>query len=332
MRNLAIVLLVATATAAIGAPAFSPNAPDEQFRDFPHAPPMRVRVRDETGRVRWPFVYRIRLVNRLEQRYAEDRSAPVPLRCLGPTGVLDVADRSSGPLLLLGSDSFGRDIWARILFGARTSLAVALIAAAGALLIGVIIGSAAGYFGGALDEALMRFGEFVIVLPGIYVVLALRMLLPLVLTPGEVFALISGILALAGWPFVARGVRAIVQAERGRDYCAAAVSLGAGRVRVLARHLLPATAGFLGVQVTILLPAFILAEATLSYVGLGFSAPVASWGAMLRDEAGTTTLTEFPWTLAPAAAIFVVVLACNLLVDTSGANPIGSTRRVRAAD
>lgn len=330
MRRWAIALLAVIALAAIAAPALAPNSPDEEFRDFQHAPPMRVHVRDAEGHLRAPFVYRIRLVNRLEERYEEDRSTPAPLAWFTREAVVDVADRSAGPLLLLGADSFGRDIWARILFGARTSLAVALIATAGALLIGIVIGSAAGYLGGAADEILMRLGEFVIVLPGIYVVLGLRMLLPLVLSVGQVFALISGILALAGWPFVARGVRAIVLSEKGRDYCAAAVSLGAGDLRVLVRHILPACAGFLAVQVTILMPAFILAEATLSYVGLGFPAPAASWGAMLRDEGGTATLTEFPWTLAPSAAIFVVVLACNLLVESSGADPIGSTRRVRA--
>jgi peptide/nickel transport system permease protein len=325
-------MLALVALSAAAAPFLAPNAPGEEFRDFPNAPPMRIRVRGEDGRFHAPFVYPIRLVNRLEQRYEADRTTRATLRWFRAGTLVDVRDRSAGPLLLLGADSFGRDVWARLLFGGRTSLAIALMATAGALLIGVLLGALAGHRGGATDEILMRLSEFVLVLPGIYVVLGLRMLLPLVLSSGQVFALISGILALAGWPFVARGVRAIVQIERSRDYAAAAVSIGASDLRVIARHLLPAAGGFVGVQTTILVPAFILAEATLTYVGLGFPAPVASWGAMLRDAGGATTLAEFPWTLAPAAAIFLVVLACNLFVEGSGADPIGATRPVRHAD
>lgn len=332
MRNLALVLLALVAMVTIAAPAFAPNAPDEEFRDFPHAPPMRIRIRAADGRIRAPFVYRMRLVDRLMRRYEEDRTSPLALRWLSPAGIVDVSDPSAGPLLLLGADSFGRDIWSRTLFGARTSLAVAAVATMGALLIGLALGAIAGYAGGVTDEILMRVSELVLVLPGIYVVLGLRMLLPLVLSAREVFVLMAGILALAGWPFVARGVRAIVQTERNRDYCVAAESLGAGDARILTRHILPASSGFLGVQATILFPAFILAEATLSYVGVGFPAPVSSWGVMLKEEAGAATFAEFPWTLAPAAAIFVVVLACNLLVQASGADPIGMTREMRPVD
>lgn len=332
MRKVAFAMLAAIVAAILAAPALAPNNPNEEFRNFQHAPPMRIRVRDVDGSLHAPFVYRIRLVNRLEQRYEEDQTRRMRLRWFSSSGIVDVADASSGPLLLLGADSFGRDVWSRVLFGARTSIAVAAAATAGALLIGVALGSIAGYAGGAVDEILMRVSEFVVVLPGIYVVLGLRMLLPLVLSPAQVFVLMAGILAVAGWPFVARGVRAIVQSERTREYCAAALSLGAGHRRVLVRHLLPASAGFLGVQLTILVPAFILAEATLSFVNLGFPPPVASWGTMLREEAGATTLAEFPWTLAPAAGIFLVVLACNLLVQSSNADPIGVVHRVRGVD
>ena len=151
-----------------------------------------------------------------------------------------------------------------LVVGTRTSLGVAFIAALGALLLGALVGGLAGYAGGAIDEALMRVADFVLVLPAIYVVLALRAVMPLVLPPVAVFGLIAGLLALVGWPWVARGVRAIVAAERQRDYIAAAISLGAGPGRLIVRHLLPATVGFLVVQAALLVPAFILAEATLS--------------------------------------------------------------------
>ena len=139
-----------------------------------------------------------------------------------------------------------------------------------ALAIGALVGGVAGYAGGTVDDLLSRFTDFVLVLPAIYVALALRAVMPLVLPPATVFALLGGIFALLGWPIVARGVRAIVASERERDYAVAGHALGARPSRILLRHLLPAAGGYLGVQATLLLPAFILAEATLSYVGLGF--------------------------------------------------------------
>ena len=137
-----------------------------------------------------------------------------------------------------------------------------------------------------------------------------------VLSTSTVFGLMAGIFSLVGWPFVARGVRGIVTAERDREYVVAAQSLGASSWRIMGRHLLPACAGYLLVQATLLLPSFILAEATLSYVGLGFPGNVPTWGTMLRDAANVTAMTRFPWTLAPAAAIFLVVLAANVILQS----------------
>jgi peptide/nickel transport system permease protein len=168
-----------------------------------------------------------------------------------------------------------------------------------------------------VDEALMRLSDFVIVLPAMYVVLSLRAALPLVLPPAQVFALVAGILALVGWPIVARGVRAIVASERERDYAQAAIALGAGRARLLLRHLLPAARGFLAAQAALLVAAFILAEATLSYVGLGFPDPSVSWGVMLQEASNVSAMADAPWTLAPAAGIFLLVLGVNLAAPPS---------------
>jgi peptide/nickel transport system permease protein len=148
-----------------------------------------------------------------------------------------------------------------------------------------------------------------------YVALALRAALKLVLPPAEVFALLTGIFAIVGAPFIARGVRAIVRSEKQLEYSAAAASLGASHLRLLLRHLLPAARGFVAVQVTLLVPSFIVAEATLSYVGLGFPDPVASWGTMLHDASTVRAFADFPWLLSPAAAMFLVVLGLNLVMQ-----------------
>ncbi len=321
MSRAGLALVAGVALAAVLAPALAPNPPHARFPDRSFAPPMPIRVIDDAGRWRTPFVYPIRLADRLERRYEEDRSSPVPLTWFSRGIVAQVSDAQRGPWLPLGGDSAGRDVFARVVYGARLSLAVALAATLGALLVGTLAGGTAGVAGGLVDEALMRLSDFVIVLPAMYVVLALRAALPLVLPPAQVFALVAGILAVVGWPIVARGVRAIVASERERDYAQAARALGAGRVRLLVRHLLPAAGGFLAAQAALLTAAFILAEATLSYVGLGFPDPSVSWGVMLQEAANVAAVADAPWTLAPAAGIFLLVLGVNLATATAARRP-----------
>jgi peptide/nickel transport system permease protein len=202
------------------------------------------------------------------------------------------------------------------------TLALAAISALAAVLVGAIAGGIAGYAGGLVDDVLSRVSEFILVLPAIYVVLALRGVMPLVLPASTVFALLAGIFALLGWPVVARGVRAIVASERHREYAMAAQAVGVRPTRLLFVHLLPAARGHVAVQMTLLVPAFILAEATMSYVGLGFPATTPTWGTMLQDAANVAALGDAPWALAPAVAIFIVVLAVNLLVQGTGRPPV----------
>jgi len=202
-----------------------------------------------------------------------------------------------------------------LLFGAQLSLGVTLIGALGALAVGALVGGLAGSAGGRLETWLMLAADFVLVLPGVYLVLVLRAMLPLELSTGAVFWLMAGLFAVAGWPHVARGVRAIVAAERSRDYTEAARAAGAGPWRLL-KHLLPATRGFLAVEIVLLVPALLVAETTISYLGLGFPEPTASWGTMLHEAENVPIMREAPWMLAPAAALFVVVLAVQLAAGT----------------
>ena len=300
IRRAALFLAVLTGVAVL-APMVAPYESGEAFRGFLHAPPMRPHFAGVS-----PVVYPLVLADRLEQRFEPDRSRTVRLPW--------VERDSTAPVFLFGADDFGRDVLSRLLYGARTSIGLALFATLGAVLIGALAGAWAGYRGGWVDDAIMRVADFVLVLPVIYVVLVLRAVLPLVLPASTVFLLVSWIFVLVGWPFVAKGVRAIVAAERNREYVHAARSLGAGPIRILIIHLIPACAGHLLVQATLLLPAFILAEATLSYIGLGFPDPVASWGTMLAAAGNYNAVARFPWTLAPAAAIFLVMLATNLVI------------------
>lgn len=317
MRPLGLFLLAVAIAAAAGAPALAPHASDTSFRALLNAPPTVPLVRGDDGAWHAPFIHPWTLVNQLEQRYEQDRSTRVPLEWFAGGRLVRSSDDGRAPLLLLGADSFGRDVFSRLLYGARVSLGLAAASALGALLLGAAVGALAGYVGGTADDALMHVSDFVLVLPAIYVALALRAALPLVLAPWTVFLLLAGIFAIVGAPFFARGVRAIVRSERQLDYAAAASSLGAGHARVLVRHLLPAARGFMAVQLTMLVPAFIIAEATLSYVGLGFPDPMASWGTMLRDASNVRVFADFPWLLSPALAMFLVVFALNLVLERS---------------
>jgi peptide/nickel transport system permease protein len=221
---------------------------------------------------------------------------------------------AGAPLLLLGADGYGRDIFSRLLYGGRATLGVALIATLGAAWLGMLIGGISASGARWIDAVLSRFSEFVLVLPTIYVALTLRAMMPLILSAEQVFLLLVGIFTLLGWPVVARGVRAIILAERERDYVVAARAAGARPTRVLIHHLLPATNGYVLTQASLLLPAFILAEATMSFVGLGFPPSVATWGTMLKDAENVALIGDAPWTLAPALAIFLVVLGVNVAV------------------
>ena len=316
MKAVGRALLIAIVLVAAAAPWLAPNSPDRQFTDHFYSPPTRLHVGGGYG----VYFYPLRLVSRLERRFEERRDAPV--RVAWFDGRLVASSNEREPLLLLGADSYGRDIFSRLLYGSRASLGLAVLSTLAAILFGAAIGGVAGFAGGTLDEVLSRFSDFVLVLPAIYVVLALRAVMPLVLPPRDVFALLVGIFALVGWPIVARGVRGIVASEREREYVTAGRALGAGPLRLLAVHVLPATRGYLSTQATLLLPSFILAEATLSYVGLGFPDSVPTWGTMLHDASNVALVGEAPWMLAPAAAIFLVVLAVNLLVQGSGRSPV----------
>ena len=298
--------LAIIAALTLAAPIIAPNAPEDQFPNRAYAPPMALHVRDAAG---WhaPFAYRLVLEDRLLRRYRQDRATRVPL--------WSARAAQDGPVLLLGADALGRDLFSRLLLGARRSLGVTLLGACGAIVLGAMLGGLAGGIGGRPDAVLMLFADFVLVLPGVYVVLVVRAALPQVLEATQVFWLMAGLFALAGWPHVARGVRAIVATERARDYAEAARAAGAGPLRVL-WHLLPAARGFLGVELVLLVPALLVAEATISYLGLGFPEPTPSWGTMLQDASNVTDMRNAPWTLAPAAALFAVVLCVHLVAGT----------------
>ncbi|HKS30299.1 MAG TPA: ABC transporter permease [Pyrinomonadaceae bacterium] len=298
------------------------------------APATTVRFRDEQGA--WharPFIYARRVVDPLERRYSEDTSRRYHLafftrghtyKLLGifPTDIhlfglqADGADAAAPRIHLLGTDSLGRDRLSRLLVASRFSLVVGPLGTLLASLLGVLLGCVAGYSGRLVDSVLMRAADAMMSLPVLVLILAARAAFPLELPRSRATLLLVTIFVAVGWAEMARLTRGLVVALREREFVLAARAIGLTRTRILFRHILPNAAAPLIVQATILLPAFLLAETSLSFLGVGLQEPEASWGNMLTAASDITLLSRQPLLiLSPAFAIFLFVLAVRLLSD-----------------
>ncbi|HET9234673.1 MAG TPA: ABC transporter permease, partial [Candidatus Eisenbacteria bacterium] len=220
-----------------------------------------------------------------------------------------------GKVFLLGTDQFGRDVFSRLLFGARVSLSVGLVGIVITYVLGLFLGGLAGYYRGWVDTTLMRVSEVFMSIPALYLILALRALFPDDLPSGLLYVAVVTILSLVLWASLARIIRGMVLSIRELDYVRAAEALGVGPLRVILRHVLPNTASFVIVAATLSVPGYILGEVALSFLGAGVQEPTPSWGNMLREAQNVPVLASFPWILAPGVVIFLTVLAFNFLGD-----------------
>ena len=240
----------------------------------------------------------------------------VPYRFLGLfTARAHLFASPTGGFYPLGTDHAGRDLLSRLLHGARVSLTVGLIGASITLVIGLAIGGAAGYFGGAVDNLLMRFTEVLLAFPSFYLLLALRGTFPPTLDSVQVYLLIVLIVSFVVWGSLARIVRGLVLSLRSDDYVLAARALGLGPFKIIRRHVLPNTLSYVIVHVTLTIPGSILGESTLSFLGLGITEPQSSWGLMLSVSRGYRIFQVFPWILAPGIFIFIAIMAWNFVGD-----------------
>jgi len=325
---------------AIFADFLAPYDYRAQSRREPFAPPATLRFRDAQGH--WhmrPFVSVQRLANPLELRYEEDglRTFALELFASGYSyklfglfpanrhlfGVRGAGEAGMPRVYLLGTDIFGRDRLSRLIMASRFSLLVGPLGTLLAALLGVLIGCLAGYSGrwplnwplNLVDAALMRVADVMLALPAMVMILAARAAFPLELPPVRAGILLIGLFVVLGWAEMARLARGLVMELREREFAMAAVSIGMSPTRVLLRHILPNAARPLIVQGLLMLPAFLLSETALSFLGVGLQEPEVSWGSLLTAAAdGTWLELDRTWVLlTPALAIMLFVLGVRLL-------------------
>ena len=229
---------------------------------------------------------------------------------------IDTGANPNARVYLLGSDATGRDVFSRLLFGARVSMFIGLVGVSVTTLLGLIIGGLSGYFGGWADSVVMRCTELLMAIPGLYLLLALRGAFAQHFSSHQMFFLIVLILSLIGWPGVARVVRGMSLSIRQRPFVLAAEAMGQTPWNILMRHILPNTLSYLIVAATMSIPGYILGEAALSFLGIGIQEPSSSWGLMLSQAQDMKVfMLNFWWLLTPGLAIFLAVIAFNVLGD-----------------
>ena len=224
---------------------------------------------------------------------------------------------SAGQLFLFGTDRFGRDVFSRILYGGQMSLGIGPLVVIFSFIIGIVLGGISGFYGGKVDNFLQRTVEVAMSLPRLALLLALSALLPPELPAEARFWGIAFILALVGWAPLARVIRGQVLALREEEFVQASHALGASHARMIFRHILPNTIGYLIVAATLAAPSVILLESVLSFFGFGLQEPLVSWGLLMNDLQGNfqTQVQFHPWLILPGVFIFISVLTFNLMGD-----------------
>ncbi|EJC67821.1 ABC-type dipeptide/oligopeptide/nickel transport system, permease component [Rhizobium leguminosarum bv. viciae WSM1455] len=220
------------------------------------------------------------------------------------------------PMYLLGADRLGRDVFSRLVYGTRVSMSIGLVGVAMSLILGVVLGSISGFYGGWVDTLIQRVIEVVSAMPTIPLWLGLAAAIPLTWSPVNVYFVITIIVSLLGWTSLAREVRGRFLALRSEDFVVAARLDGSTEARLIFRHILPSLTSHILAVVTLAVPTMIVAETSLSFLGIGLKPPVVSWGVLLQDAQNIRTVATAPWLLIwPSLAVVVAVLSFNFFGD-----------------
>lgn len=311
---------------ALLADFIAPYTLTTRFTKHIYMPPQVVHLFNE-GKLQ-PYVYDFdqEFGADLRRRYTRNPDQRIPLRFFArgepyklfgliPADVHLFQGAEGIPVALLGTDRQGRDMFSRIMLGSQISLTIGLVGVALSLALGAVLGITSGYYGGWVDDLIQRVIELIRSFPSIPLWMALSAAIPLNWPMLQTYFAITIILSLIGWTWLARQLRGKVLALRGSDFVRASKLSGAGDLWIIFRHLIPATLGHIIVISTLAMPAMILAETSLSYLGLGLRPPVTSWGVLIQESQNYQSLALYPWVFTPAGVIALCILAFNYLGD-----------------
>lgn len=321
------VALIILYLGALFADFVSPYTMDTRFEGFQAAPPTELHLIKPDGGIQ-PYVFGMQ--RKLDQKtfkwiYTADTSQIYPIRFFARgeeyklLGLFKTDIHLFGvegaPIFLFGTDRLSRDLFSRTWAGARISLSIGLVGVFISFTLGVLLGGISGYFGGMVDDAIQRVIDFLIAIPGLPLWMTLSAALPRDWPTLKLYFAITIILSVLGWTGLARVVRGKILQLREEDYTLAAVGAGASDWRIITRHLLPGFTSHLIVSITFSIPAMILSETALSFIGLGIQPPAVSWGTLLQDAQNLTAVAQQPWLLIPAIFVIMTVILFNFVGD-----------------
>lgn len=334
-HKLAVIGLAVTLAiyfVAIFAEFLAPFTTSKFNANYVYAPPQQLHILDRSGGG-WDwglYVYGYKSTQNpqtLALTFKTDRSKKIPVRLfthgakyklfgLLPTDIhlIGPADPRQ-PMYLLGADRNGRDLLSRMIYATRISMSIGLVGVGMAFVLGLALGGVSGYFGGKVDTFIQRIIEFLISLPTLPLWLGLAAALPGSWGPLQRYFAITVILAILAWTSLARVARGRFLSLRSEDFVTAAALDGNSHPRIIFRHMLPSLTSYLIAHMTLAIPGMILAETSLSFLGLGLQPPVVSWGVLLEDAQNVRVVATAPWLLLPGAAVVIAVLALNFLGD-----------------
>ncbi|HXZ88485.1 MAG TPA: ABC transporter permease [Candidatus Binataceae bacterium] len=260
------------------------------------------------------YAYPMKLEDSLARKFVEDRSRKTYVRFFH-NGHLFTTESPADPWFLLGSEGLGRDLFSRIVYGARVSMCIGLVGVFISFSLGIMVGAFSGYTGGLIDNLIMRWCEIEMSLPSFYFLLALAAIIPSGMSTVATFFMIVAIMAFISWAGFARVIRGMAASVRSAPFVEAGRALGGSRRRLLGRHVIPSLLGFAAVNASLSIPGYILGESALSLLGLGIQEPASSWGNLLSQAMDPQNIEHYPWVLIPGVFISVAVMSFNFLGD-----------------
>jgi peptide/nickel transport system permease protein len=326
------VVVILLYLSSIFAEFLSPADPNQVVSTHTYAPPQRLHFFDNSdgdldfGLYVYGYKSEIDAAT-LKRTFTIDNEKKVPVRLwahgseykllgLISTNIHLIGPTEAGePFYLLGADRLGQDLLSRLIYGTRISMSIGLIGVMLSLVLGIFLGGISGYFGGFIDNVVQRVIEFLVSIPRIPLWLGLAAALPKTWSPLRVYFGITIILSIIGWTGLARVVRGRFLSLREEEFVTAARLDGSGEMRIILRHMVPSFMSHIIASLTLAVPGTILAETSLSYLGLGLRSPINSWGVLLQEAQNIRSISTAPWLLLPGVLVVIAVLALNFLGD-----------------